>query len=261
MDYIFWEFREKSEEKSEIFELYHLNSEHTPRTQCFNAPKMNYTLPEQTEVPKQTLWTVPFLSDIPDSGFSLKQALMQRRTSWNFSADPLTDQELETYIAYCFGINNKKENLKTYPSGGRLYPVEIYFIPTKRLRGKNKIFEGDYSLRYNVHTRGLELQSRMVTEWVDTLISATDIGSMSFEQAQFIVCLVGDPTIMKKKYHALTYRLMHNECGHIGQNMMLVAPLMGLHIVPLGGFFEERIRSVLEIQDTQKRILYVLAVG
>ena len=66
---------------------------------------------------------------------------------------------------------------------------------------------------------------------------------------------------MKKKYHALTYRLMHNECGHIGQNMMLVAPLMGLHIVPLGGFFEERIRSVLEIQDTQKRILYVLAVG
>ena len=118
MDYIFWEFREKSEEKSEIFELYHLNSEHTPRTQCFNAPKMNYTLPEQTEVPKQTLWTVPFLSDIPDSGFSLKQALMQRRTSWNFSADPLTDQELETYIAYCFGINNKKENLKTYPSGG-----------------------------------------------------------------------------------------------------------------------------------------------
>lgn len=98
MDYIFWEFREKSEEKSEIFELYHLNSEHTPRTQCFNAPKMNYTLPEQTEVPKQTLWTVPFLSDIPDSGFSLKQALMQRRTSWNFSADPLTDQELETYI-------------------------------------------------------------------------------------------------------------------------------------------------------------------
>lgn len=261
MEYVFWDFREKSEEKSGVYELYHLNSEHTPRTQCFNAPKMDYEIPERMEITRQTLWTIPFLSDIPDSGFSLKQALMQRRTSWGFSAEPLTDQELETYLAYCFGINDNKENLKTYPSGGRLYPVEIYLIPTKRLLGKNKIFEADYSLRYNVHTRGLELQSRMVAESVDTLISATDIGSMSFERAQFIVCLAGDPTIMKKKYHALTYRLMHNECGHIGQNMMLVAPIVGLRVVPLGGFFEERIRRVLGIQDTQKRILYVLAVG
>ncbi len=261
MEYVFWDFCEKTEEKSKIFELYHLNSEHTPRTQCFNAPKMDYELPEQAEMPRQTIWTIPFLSDIPDSGFSLKQAFMQRRTSWNFSADPLTDRQLETYLAYCFGVNDRTENLKTYPSGGRLYPVEIYLIPTRRLLGKNKIFEGDYSLRYNIHTRGLELQSQMVAKQVNTLISATDIGSMSFERAQFLVCLVGDPTVMKKKYHALTYRLMHNECGHIGQNMMLAAPLLGLSVVPLGGFFEERIRRILEIQAIQKRILYVLAVG
>ena len=66
---------------------------------------------------------------------------------------------------------------------------------------------------------------------------------------------------MKKKYHALTYRLMHDECGHIGQNMMLTAGMMDLNTVPLGGFFEDRIRELLEIRHTAKRVLYVFAVG
>ena len=54
---------------------------------------------------------------------------------------------------------------------------------------------------------------------------------------------------------------MHDECGHIGQNMMLAAGMLNLCVVPLGGFFEERIRQLLNIAGTEKRVLYVLAVG
>lgn len=186
---------------------------------------------------------------------------MRRRTSWDFHREVLTDEKLEKYLAYSFGINDKEQNLKTYPSGGRLYPVEIYLVPTQKLAGKNRIFAGDYCLKYNMHTRKLEKQSESNVKKVDTLISATDIGPFSFGEAQFLVCLVGNPEVMKKKYHALTYRLMHDECGHIGQNMMLTAGMMDLNTVPLGGFFEDRIRELLEIRHTAKRVLYVFAVG
>ena len=261
METILWNFREEADEKAKLYEFYHLNSEHTARTQSFNAPKMDYKLPEMKEEEREIVWTVPYLEDIPDDGFTLKEALMRRRTSWDFHREVLTDEELEKYLAYSFGINDKEQNLKTYPSGGRLYPVEIYLVPTQKLAGKNRIFAGDYCLKYNMHTRKLEKQSESNVRKVDTLISATDIGPFSFDKAQFLVCLAGNPEVMKKKYHALTYRLMHDECGHIGQNMMLTAGMMDLNTVPLGGFFEDRIRELLEIRHTAKRVLYVFAVG
>lgn len=261
METTIWDFREQADQKAEIYEFYHLNSEHTPRTQSFNAPKMDYKLPERKEEEREIIRTVPYLEDLPDDGFTLKEALMKRRTSWNFHRDVLTDAELEKYIAYSFGVNDKEGNLLTYPSGGRLYPVEIYLIPTEKTVGKNSIFARDYCLKYNVRTRDLEVQAHSDTGKVDSLISSTDIGPFTFSTAQFLVCLAGNPEMMKKKYHSLTYRLMHDECGHIGQNMMLTAGMMDLSVVPLGGFFEERIRSLLNIRETSQRILYVLAVG
>ena len=261
METTIWDFREQADRKAEIYEFYHLNSEHTPRTQSFNAPKMDYKLPEKREEEREIVWSVPYLEDIPDDGFTLKDALMKRRTSWDFRRDVLTDAELEKYLAYSFGINDRAQNLKTYPSGGRLYPVEIYLIPTEKTVGKNKIFAGNYCLKYNASTRNLEKQALSDTGKVDSLISSTDIGPFTFSKAQFLVCLVGNPEVMKKKYHALTYRLMHDECGHIGQNMMLAAGMMNLNTVPLGGFFEDRIRDMLEIRHTPKRVLYVFVVG
>lgn len=261
MEATIWDFREQADRKAETYEFYHLNSEHTPRTQSFNAPKMDYKLPEKREEEREIVWTVPYLEDIPDDGFTLKDALMKRRTSWDFRRDVLTDAELEKYLAYSFGINDREQNLKTYPSGGRLYPVEIYLIPTEKTVGEYRIFAGSYCLKYNVRTRNLEKQALSDTGKVDSLISSTDIGPFTFSKAQFLVCLVGNPEVMKKKYHALTYRLMHDECGHIGQNMMLAAGMMNLNTVPLGGFFEDRIREMLEIRHTPKRVLYVFVVG
>ncbi len=258
---VIWDFCEKPKDKAAIYEFYHINSEHTPRTQSFNAPKLDYKLPELQPKEKECVWVIPCLEDIEDTKVTLKEALMRRRTSWNFRKNSITDKELETFIAYSMGINNKQENLKTYPSGGRLYPINCYFIPTKKVVGSNGIFKNEYCLKYNVHTRKMEKQSEYDRNEVNTLISATDIGTSSFDDALFLICLAGDAELMKKKYHSLTYRLMHDECGHIGQNICLAATMLGLSVVPLGGFFEERIRKMLDIDKRDERVLYVLAVG
>ncbi len=262
MEKILWDFTEKAADKAKVFHLYHLNSKHTVRTQCFNAPKMDFHLEEEKPVDHRDkkVWVVPPLQEIEDCGYTLKQAMMQRRTSWKFEHDNLSDKDVERFIAYSFGINDTEHNLKTYPSGGRLYPIDIYLIPTPKTVGSNQIFQTAHTLQYDVNTRELIRNSVMDLEKIDTLISATDIGTFSFKEAQFIVCLVGHSEKMQQKYHALTYRLMHDECGHIGQNIMLSAAMLHLSVVPLGGFFEDRIKSMLRIKE-EDELLYVLAIG
>lgn len=273
MQEVLWDFKEDASVKARVYEFYHLNAEHTARTQCFHAPKMDYELKDTAEKESvgiidtaekknvEIIDTVPCLADMAEEGYTLKQALMDRRTSWNFHREPLTPAEIKKYFAYSFGVNEKESGLKTYPSGGRLYPVEIYVVPTKKIAGKNAVFSESYCVRYNVHTRNIEKGSLFNADEVDLLVSATAIGSFSFDNAQMLVCLVGAPQAMKKKYHALSYRLMHDECGHMGQNMMLAAGLLGLSVVPLGGFFEARMKKLAGIREPEKKVLYVLAVG
>lgn len=262
MQEVLWDFKEDASVKARVYEFYHLNSEHTVRTQCFHAPKMDYELKEAPEKRHlEVIDTVSCLAEVAEEGYTLKQALMNRRTSWNFHREPLTAAEIKKYFAYSFGINEKESGLKTYPSGGRLYPVEIYVIPTKKIAGRNSIFSESYCIRYDVHTGNIEKGNPFNKDEVDMLVSATAIGGFSFDNAQMLVCLVGNPEVMKKKYHALSYRLMHDECGHIGQNMMLAAGLLDLRVVPLGGFFESRIKKLAGIRETEKKVLYVLAVG
>ena len=42
---------------------------------------------------------------------------------------------------------------------------------------------------------------------------------------------------------------------------MLTAAALGLNSVPLGGFFEDRINSLIGIKETNKQTLYVFAIG
>ena len=260
MEKVLWNFTEDIKDKSAIFKFYHLNSKHTVRTQCFNAPKLDYEIiQEEEEYPIIT--QIPFLCDIKDDGFTLYNALMKRKTSWDFKKEALNDLEIEKFLAYSFGNKSQENQLKTYPSGGRLYPIEIYLIPSVKIIGSNKVFKEDNIVRYNVNTRNVELIKKGNANQIDRLISATDIGRFSFNESQFLICLVGNYKMMSKKYHSLTYRLMQNEAGHIGQNIMLTAAALGLNSVPLGGFFEDRINSLIGIEKTKKQTLYVFAIG
>lgn len=262
MEYNFWNFSEQTGDKERLFRLYHENSKHSPRTQCFNVPRNHYdTGIDLEEKQYPTIYQIPCLEDLRDDGYSLYDALLLRRTSWKFIREALTDKEIEKLIAYSFGISNKEQNLKTYPSGGRMYPVEIYIIPGYKIINQSRIFPEDKVYRYNIHTRNIEVIGDGDVKKLDSLISSTDIGGMTFAQAQFLICLVGNYKVMAKKYHSLTYRLMQNELGHIGQNLMLAATMLKVNSVPLGGFFEERINSYLMLDGTSKTNMYTFALG
>lgn len=261
MSGLLWDFNEKAEDKGRIYQFYHLNSKHSPRTQSFQAPKVNYSKKEQEDSTYPLVVKVPYLDDIKDTGYTLYSSLKERRTSWSFQRSTMTDDEILTFLAYSFGVNDKEQNTKTYPSGGRMYPVEIYLIPNTRIQESSGIFSEDKVYRYNVQTRDIEIVADGNIKLLNTLTSSTDIGSMTFDDTQFLICLVGNYRQINEKYHSLTYRLIQMELGHIGQNIMLTAAMLKLNTVPLGGFFEDRVNRYLNIDGVTKQTLYVFAAG
>lgn len=142
-----------------------------------------------------------------------------------------------------------------------MYPVEIYLIPNISIQQSSKIFSKDKVFRYNVVTRDIEIMADGNINLLDSLTSSTDIGTMTFADTQFLICLVGNYTHINEKYHSLTYRLIQMELGHIGQNIMLTAAMLKLNTVPLGGFFEDRVNRYLNIDGITKQTLYIFAAG
>lgn len=261
MSELLWDFSEKAEDKGRIYQFYHINSKHSPRTQSFQAPKVNYSKEWQEKNSYPVVAKVPYLEEMNDTGYTLYSSLMERRTSWSFQRSTMTDDEMLMFLAYSFGVSDKEHNTKTYPSGGRMYPVEIYLIPNTRIQQSSKVFNGDKVYRYNVGTRDIEVVADGNIKLIDTLTSSTDIGTMTFTDTQFLICLVGNYMQINEKYHSLTYRLIQMELGHIGQNIMLTAAMLKLNTVPLGGFFEDRVNRYLNIDGITKQTLYVFAAG
>ena len=78
---VLWDFSEKAEDKGRIYQFYHINSKHSPRTQSFQAPKMNYSKDYKEDSNYPVVAKVPLLEETKDTGYSLYSALMERRTS------------------------------------------------------------------------------------------------------------------------------------------------------------------------------------
>ena len=261
MSNLLWDFSEKAEDKGRIYQFYHINSKHSPRTQSFQAPKVNYSSKRQEEGSYPVIAKVPYLEEVKDTGYTLYSSLMERRTSWSFTRSTMTDEEILMFLAYSFGVSDREQNTKSYPSGGRMYPVEIYLIPNTSIQQGSKIFCKDKVYRYNVVSRDIEVVAEGNIKLIDTLTSSTDIGTMTFADTQFLICLVGNYMQINEKYHSLTYRLIQMELGHMGQNIMLTAAMLRLSTVPLGGFFEDRVNRYLNIDGITKQTLYVFAMG
>ena len=76
--------------------------------------------------------------------------------------------------------------------------------------------------------------------------------------AQFAIALSCDMSGISGKYTDISYKLVQQEAGHIGQNIQLVANYLGLESVPLGGFYDIELSKILGDNQTT---LYAFLLG
>lgn len=189
----------------------------------------------------------------------LREAIDGRYSCRRFGSGSLTLLCLSTLLHAAYGIKGRSQWAamefleRTVPSGGGMYPMEIYAI-VDRVDG---LPPGLY--HYVPVTNGLE-RLREVT-LPRPVVSYLFMGQSYVGEAAatLLVTAVLDRSL--RKYGDRGYRYVLLEAGHIVQNVNLVAAAMSLGSCNLGGFFDNELGALLMTDVSLEVPLYGVAVG
>jgi SagB-type dehydrogenase family enzyme len=189
-------------------------------------------------------------------GTALSSALERRRSVRAFGGRALRLDELATVLHTAYGVTSSIDGtpqaLRTVPSGGALYPLELY-VACRRVQGVEQALHHYDPLRH-----GLEVLRPL--DPTETLVELSPYHELLASSAAFVVV-----TAMfwrsRFKYGARAYRFTLLEAGHVAQNLLLAVAALGLAAVPVGGFFDRRVDAFLDVDGLYEASLYLLPIG
>jgi SagB-type dehydrogenase family enzyme len=191
----------------------------------------------------------PALPAIP-----LEHALRVRASRRLFGPAPIDLAEVGTIAWAAYGIARTSPlgSRRTVPSGGALYPLEVYFL-ARSVRGlESAVYHYDpprhVLCRIADAPAGGELE--LLTPFPELIVPAALVLLVTavFWRSRF-------------KYGLRGYRFSLLEAGHLGQNALLAASSLGLSAVPLGGVYEGRVERLLGVNGVDESLVYALAFG
>ncbi|WP_051332198.1 nitroreductase family protein [Cucumibacter marinus] len=188
---------------------------------------------------------------------SLIAAFKARRTIRKYAGEPVERTALDQLLWAAQGVTGPNGE-RTAPSAHALHPLAVR-VAAQRVSG---LETGLYS--WSPDTEGLALlrSGSMASD-----IEAAAIGDQPWlGSAAAIVCLSGDTARMDEAFAAQTpagdhgARFLAMEAGAATQNMQLMATSIGLASVPVAGFHDNTLKTVLDLPDTETPLL-LFALG
>lgn len=177
---------------------------------------------------------------------SFEEVLARRRSVRSFKDTPLTRAEQSQLFWATQGVTEKELRLRTAPSAGALYPLELY------------LSTADGILRYDA---GNHRAHRVTASDVRAALYEGGFRQAAIREAPSVFIVVGVYSRTAKKYgQARTPRYVALEAGHATQNLLLQAAALGLASVPIGAFDDEAVRKALRLPPSH-RPLYLVPVG
>jgi SagB-type dehydrogenase family enzyme len=190
----------------------------------------------------------------------LWRAIADRRSCRRFADEPIDAGDLAGLLGAAYGVTHSLETedgrralpLRAVPSGGALYPLELYVAA--------------------LHVDGLDPglyhfdPLRPALAVVGNSVTAHDVAALSTypeivagcAAVLFVAAVFGRTRF---KYGVRGYRFALLEAGHVGQNILLTATALGLGAVPLGGYYDRLTDQFLGLDGVNESTLYTFAVG
>jgi len=189
----------------------------------------------------------------------LEHVLRSRRSVGRFGSQALGVEQLATMLWAAYGVNEPAPadgppwpDLRTVPSGGALYPLELYVFALD----VHGLEPGVYHYDPRRH-RLDELRRADLGETMQRVLTAPELA----ESAAAIVAITGVFWRSRFKYGLRGYRFTLLEAGHVAQNLLLAGTALELAACPCGGFFERRLDPLLEVDGVEESTLYLVLVG
>lgn len=176
---------------------------------------------------------------------SLEETLARRRSVRAYTPEPLTPTEIGQLLWAAQGITDP-EGRRTAPSAGARYPLEVYVV----------LPEAVYHYRPHPH----ELHLHLPGDRRPALYEAA-LAQEAVLTAPAVIVITAVYRRTAERYGAQrTPRYVHMEVGHAAQNVLLQAVSLGLGSVPVGAFYDDRVRAALAL-PAEHEPLYLLPVG
>lgn len=254
----------RSFEETAVSELFHENSKQQRSDQRIAEriiamaanPAMHNVVTARKKYPLAK--KIPLPTDYPDAKTGFDEAVLSRRSLRNFQGTPIQLREAAKLLHFAYGVtgsamamDGKTQFFRAAPSGGALYPLEIYLWAN--------------------HIEGLP-QGIYKYDPIDNVLAELSVGNQEKEfkaltytdeikNAAAVFALTGISLKTRLKYGERGYRFMLLEAGHIAQNILLTANALKLIALPIGGFVDDELDDLLGIDGLDEVSLYLVAVG
>lgn len=178
---------------------------------------------------------------------SLEEVLAARRSQRNFTEKELTLQQVGQLLWAAQGITGKKGglSLRTAPSAGALYPLEVYAVAKDAL----------YHYLPEGHKAEVIAERDLRRPLAQAALSQSAVGTAAVD---IVIC--GVFSRITKKYGESGRLYTYTEAGHVAQNIHLEAVALGLGSVPVGAFDSEAVQKCLSLPRDHEP-LYIISVG
>ncbi|GIW63850.1 MAG: hypothetical protein KatS3mg091_652 [Patescibacteria group bacterium] len=180
---------------------------------------------------------------------NLIKAIINRKSNLDKpSKEKLTLSKISYLLYYSVGLI--KEFKRPYPSAGGLYPIEIYLISQKtEFDKKIRLFH------YYVKDHSLEKLWQIPKKDLKSCFIQSKI-----IDSQLIILLTAVFKRSSKKYGNRSYRYIHLEAGHLSQNILLISTSLKLSACPIGGFYEDKINRLLDLDGINESVIYSIVI-
>lgn len=202
---------------------------------------------EKINMKKQNSEIILLPSPNYNSNTSIEEAILKRRSVRDFSISSLTIPEVSQLLWAAQGITEKNSGLRTAPSAGATYPLEVYLLSSN----VKELSQGLY--KYNPQEHSLKFIAEG-DKRSDISNAALKQGSIEKSSAIIILTAVYERT--SARYGNRTERYVNMEIGHAGQNIYLQAVSLGLGTVMIGAFNDDSLKKVLNLPENE----YPLAI-
>jgi len=182
--------------------------------------------------------------------FPLVKAIKSRRSVRTYKNENLSLEQVSQLLWAAQGITSPDE-LRSSPSAGALYPIEIYVVAGK----VSQLDAGIYKYDCKSHKLSLIKEGDKRSE-----LSSASLGQDSVQNGAIDIVICGVYERTQVKYGSRAERYVFMEAGHVAQNIYLLGVSLKLGTVVVGAFDDESVKKIIEAQPNENP-LYVMPVG
>ncbi len=182
---------------------------------------------------------------------SVEKALTDRRSVRHYTADPLTIEELSQLLWSGQGVTETMGGLRTAPSAGALYPLELYAVVGE----VSGLDPGLY--RYAPVEHAVR---RVSTDDLRAAVGDAASRERAIYAAPVTLVIAGVVERTAVKYGERARRYVHIEVGAAAQNISLQAESLALGTFLIGAFDDRLVKEALALPDDQE-VFGIMPVG